>query len=270
MRLLRGLVSVLAGSLGLVTLVACSSTPTTTPGVEPTSAGQLAVTVLQQRVDATTRTVGVETTNHGDKPVHVSAVRLSGGGIDGPTTKLDTDLQPGLTVALRTSYGRPDCADRDDPVVAHLTIGDRTDDFAVDRRGQVEVHRLLDTDCAKLRLAETVSVRLAGPYRDVSVDGQPRLAARLVLARRSTGPAADLRSLDGSVLIDLLTADSLIDLPESADRAVTAVLLGSNGRYDPHALGGSTQTFLLSAYVRLGDLPEQRVVPRCARRGTSA
>ncbi|HZG97964.1 MAG TPA: hypothetical protein VEY14_06850, partial [Nocardioidaceae bacterium] len=51
-----------------------------------------------------------------------------------------------------------------------------------------------------------------------------------------------------------------VDLGSDADRAVTPVLLGSTGRCDAHALGGSTQTFLLSAYVILGDAAEQRVV----------
>ena len=38
------------------------------------------------------------------------------------------------------------------------------------------------------------------------------------------------------------------------------VLMGSAHRCDPHALGQSSQTFLISAYVRLGTDPVQRVV----------
>jgi len=226
---------------------------------EPVPVPALTVSVLQQRVDETTRTVGVEATNSGDVAVHVSSVRLSGGGTDGPTTPLDTDLQPGLTVALRTSYGRPLCDDRADPVTAYLEVEGRLVDFPVDEAGQDEVRRLLDADCAAITLAETATVRLAGPYRRVVVDGEPRLRGRLVVTRRSPGGAVDVRSLGGSVLIDLLPVGGLVDLPAEVDRAVTPVLLGSNGRCDPHALGGSTQTFLLSAYVGLGNDPEQRV-----------
>jgi hypothetical protein len=79
---------------------------------QPAPVPEVSVTVLQQRVDEATRMVGVEATNRGAAPVHVSSVRLSGGGLDSARTPLDTDLQPGLTVALRTSYGRPVCDDR--------------------------------------------------------------------------------------------------------------------------------------------------------------
>lgn len=222
-------------------------------------APEVSVTVLQQRVDEATRTVGVETTNRGKRPVHVSSVRLSGGGLDAPTTPLDTDLQPGLTVALRTSYGRPDCDDRNDPVVAALEIDGRVVELPVDTDGQKEVDRLLDVDCADQTLAATAAIRLSGPYRTVG-DANPHLRGRLVLQRRGPGPAVDVRSLGGSVLIDLRPVGELADLGSGADRAVTPVLLGSTGRCDAHALGGSTQTFLLGVYVTLGDAPEQRVV----------
>jgi hypothetical protein len=227
---------------------------------------EVAVTVVQQRVDEATRTVGVEATNSGAHPVHVSSVRLSGSGLDAPTTPLDTDLQPGLTVALRTSYGNPDCTDRTGSLVATLEIGGELVALPVDAAGEQEMERLLDVECAGRALAASVSVRLSGPYREVVVGGQPQLRGRLVLIRRAPGDALDVRSLGGSVLIDLRPAGQLQDLGADADRAVTPVLLGSSGRCDAHALGGSTQTFLLSAYVRLGDGPEQRVVLTPSRR----
>lgn len=246
--------------VALLTVAGCTSAPNATPTGAEQAAPDLAVTVLQQRVDATTRIVGVETTNRSDVAVHVSAVRLSGGGTNAAPTPLDTDLQPGLTVALRTSYGRPDCDDRADAVVAHLTVDGRTVALPVDEAGQDQVRRLLDTDCAAIRLGETASVRLTGPYQQTTYGGEPWLAGRLVVTRRSAGAAVAVHSLDGSVLIDLRPVGRLAGLPTDADRAVTPVLLGSNGRCDAHALGGSTQTFLLSAFVRLDGFGEQRVV----------
>lgn len=237
-------------------LVACDGSE---EGRQPARDPEVSVTVLQQRVDEATRTVGVEATNHGTTPVHVSSVRLSGGGLDARATPLDTDLQPGLTVALRTSYGRPDCDDRADPVVATLEMDGRVVELPVDADGRQEVDRLLDVDCADHTLAATAAVRLAGPYRTVG-RAEPQVQGRLVLQRRGAGPAVDVRSLGGSVLIDLRPVGEVADLRFGAERAVTPVLLGSTGRCDAHALGGSTQTFLLSAYVRLGDAPEQRVV----------
>jgi hypothetical protein len=238
--------------------------PTSEPAPAPTHQQEprprLAVSVQQQRPDEGTRTVGVDTTNRTTAPVHVSAVRLSGGGLDGPTTRLDTDLQPGLTVALRTPYGRPRCDDRDDAVTAHLRIDGRTLTYPVDAEGQAEVRRLLDYACQAITLARTADVRLAGPYRVVVADERPMLRGRLVVDRRSPTGSVDVRSLDGSVLLDLVALRPLADLPLGADRAATPILLGSSGRCDAHALGGSTQTFLLSAFVRLDKAPEQRVI----------
>ena len=204
--------------------------------------------------------VGVDTTNRTDAAIHVSSVRLSGGGVDGPTTALDTDLQPGLTVALRTSYGRPRCADRTRPVTAHLEIGGRIITYPVDAEGQDEVRRLLDYACTAIRLARTADVRLSGPYRVVVADRRPMLRGRLLVDRQSPDGSVDVRSLGGSVLLDLLPIGRLADLPVGATRAATPILLGSNGRCDMHARGGSTQTFLLSAFVRLDDAPQQRVI----------
>jgi hypothetical protein len=226
----------------------------------PAGAPRLAVTVLQQRVDATTRMVGVDTTNHERAPVHVVAVRLSGAGLHGPVSQVDADLQPQLTVALRTSYGRPDCGDRSGPVVAHLQVGGRWIDYPVNKAGQAQIRRLLDTDCAQMHLARTAHVWLAGPYRQVVRNGKPYLRGQLRMIRRSAGPAVDLRSLAGSVLVDLRPVGELRDLAAGADEAATPVLFGSTGRCDPHGLGQATQVFLLSAYVKLGGDPEQRVV----------
>ena len=244
-----------------VFLLSAACTAASRPAPDsPSPAPDLDVSVQQQRPDESTRVVGVDTTNRTDVPVHVSAVRLSGGGLDGPTTPLDTDLLPGITVALRTPYGRPSCAHRGGDVTAQLRVRGRTVTYPVDAAGQDEVRRLLDYDCAGIKLARTADVRLSGPYREVAVRRKPMLRGRLVVTRRSEGAPVDVRSLGGSVLIALRPVDRLVDLPSDARRAVTPVLLGSNGRCDPHALGGSTQTFLLSAYVRLADDPEQRVV----------
>lgn len=240
-------------------LVGCTSGGPDEPA-PPRASPDLAVTVQQQRVDATTRIVGVEVTNREDAPVQVAAVRLRGGGLDGPVTTVDTELRPDLTVALRTSYGRPACADRSQPVVAELEIAGAWIAYDVDSAGQQEVGRLLDTDCARIALAEKARVQLTGPYRVTSYRGRPWLHGFLVMSRRSSETPVDLRSVAGTVLVDLRPVRDLVDLESDADRAVTEILLGSTGRCDPHALGQSTQTFLLSAYVRLGQETEQRIV----------
>ncbi len=70
--------------------------------------------------------------------------------------------------------------------------------------------------------------------------------------------------LGGSVLLELLPRGGRAALPGvlAPDREELSfpVLMGSAHRCDPHALGQSSQTFLVSAYVRLEGRPTQRVV----------
>jgi hypothetical protein len=70
--------------------------------------------------------------------------------------------------------------------------------------------------------------------------------------------------LGGSVLIDLVPRDGRNALPgelrPQADSLSFPVLMGSAHRCDAHARGQSSQTFLISAYVRLADKPTQRVI----------
>jgi hypothetical protein len=91
------------------------------------------------------------------------------------------------------------------------------------------------------------------------------LPGRLVLTHRP-GATDRVRIVDlgGSVLLDLLPRDGRKALPgelagEQRELAFP-VLLGSAHRCDAHALGQSSQTFLISAYVRLGTEPTQRVI----------
>ena len=73
-----------------------------------------------------------------------------------------------------------------------------------------------------------------------------------------------LVDLGGSVLLDLVPRDGPSALPGrlGPGSAATAfpVLLGSAHRCDAHARGQSSQTFLISAYVRRDAAPTQRVV----------
>jgi hypothetical protein len=70
--------------------------------------------------------------------------------------------------------------------------------------------------------------------------------------------------LGGSVLIDLVPRAGRSALPirltGGRPRLTVPLLLGSAHRCDAHALGQSSQTYLLSAYLRLAGRPTQRQI----------
>ncbi|MBA2698497.1 MAG: hypothetical protein H0U61_06950 [Nocardioidaceae bacterium] len=217
------------------------------------------VTVQQQRFDGNTRTVGVETTNLGDVAVEVLSVQLVSDQFAGPKTSIGSVLNPGRTIAFRTSYGRPNCRATSGPVLARLDVDGTPFERPVDREGRQELRRLVVADCAKVQLGRIADIVLNRSLRRVVIEGKPWLRGQLDISRRSPGGTVDLRSFGGSVLVELRPAGRLRDLGESDERAITPVLIGSNGRCDEHALVESTRTFPLSAYVRRRGHPQQRV-----------
>ena len=173
---------------------------------------------------------------------------------------------PGQTAAFTISYGAPRCPRPDGPRPTLVAVVDgrrlrlplRVEDPALLRRLHAKA-------CAERRLETAVSVRLRLARTTVRVGGAEYVPGAVVVRRRS-GSTAPLRvdDLGGSVLLDLRPRDRRAALPAllRPDRPVLVlpVLLGSTHRCDAHARGQSSQTFLISTYVRLGDHPQQRVV----------
>ncbi len=153
-----------------------------------------------------------------------------------------------------------------------VTLGDGpTLALPLERNGQAWLERLHDRECGLERVNDVASVDLSEGFRRVQVGEEPFLRGDLVLQRsadaatsRPTDERMVVESLAGSVLLELLPAPDSPGLPATLppqdDVLRVPVLIGSSHRCDGHALGGSSQTFLLSAYVRVPDLPTQRVI----------
>lgn len=256
-------------TLLLVSLGACSGDQP----AEDLPAPSLSATVTQYRPDEGTRRISVEVTNTDAEPVRVSGVALRTSAFEPlATTGKDTVFEPGQTIALVTTYGDPRCGHGDTATdaVAALTLtgetGQGTVEVPVARAGQTLLNRLHRVECQQATLDEVASVRLQSDWRRVESDGLPYLRGSLLLRRAPGSPSGvgvSVTATAGSVLLDLRPVRPrrpVGRLEPGQASARIPVLLGSSMRCDGHALGGSTQTFLLSAFVRRDGAPQQRVL----------
>ncbi len=262
-------------------LTGCTGAPPSDPGPDPgpdpeqgpargsgPPADQLQASVAQFRFDEGTRRLRAGITNGSNQDVRVTRATITWTALAFPTVALpDEAVPPGQTAAFRISYGRPRCGgDRGDlPVMTAVVDGRaRTLPLRVEDPGLLV--RLHAKACAAQRLDVTATVDLDVESASTVVDDEEYLPGAVVVRRRGAGQQEPVRIVDvgGSVLIDLRPRGGRAALPGVLPPGEPVlsfpVLLGSAHRCDPHALGQSSQTFLLSAYLRLADRPVQRVV----------
>jgi hypothetical protein len=259
----RVLAAVLAVGLG-----GCSTTPAP-PRRDNSSVpvGQLRASVNQFRHEEGTRQLKAGVTNDGRTAIRVSRATIAWAGFAFPTVRLPGDpVLPGQTAAFAIDYGKARCGRPPAGGPALVAVVDgrtRRLPLHVDDPGLLERLRL--KACAATRLARVASVHLELARRTVRSGGAEQLPATIVVRRRA-GSAATVRivDLDGSVLIDLEPRDGSRALP-AVLRARDSVLsfpvrFSSTQRCNAHAQSQSQQTFLFSAYLRLGPAPPQRVL----------
>lgn len=250
----------------LAALAAC--TPATAPTPQP-PADQLDASVAQFRFDEGTRRLRAGITNDSDREVRVTQASIRWAAMAFPTVDLPGEaVPPGQTAAFRIRYGEARCTGTPSgrPVLTAVVNGrSRTLPLRVEDPGLLL--RLHTKACAEQQLDATATVDLVLASRSEMVAGEEYVPGEVVVRRRPTGGAQQrvrLVDLGGSVLIDLRPRGGRRALPgelATGDPDLAfSVLLGSAHRCDPHALGQSSQTFLLSAYLRLGDRSAQRVV----------
>ncbi len=257
-----------AAAVPLALLAGCSADRPPAPAA-PTSTApvRLDASVAQFRFDEGTRNLKAGVTNHTDHDIRVSRATLSWDGFAFPTVPLPDDaVHPGQTAAFTIAYGAARCgrAPATEPVLVAVIDG-RTTRLPLRVEDPGLLDRLHAKACAAQVLARTATVHLRLATSTETLRGEEYLPGRLVVRHRpgATGRVL-LVDLGGSVLLDLVPRagpDALPgELAPDADVLAFPVLMGSAHRCDPHALGQSSQTFLISAYVRLGTDPVQRVV----------
>ncbi|HET6628122.1 MAG TPA: hypothetical protein VFG63_17165 [Nocardioidaceae bacterium] len=251
-----------AGWLACALLVSCSAeqaAPPRTPDLD--------ASITQFRNDEGTRNLRAGVTNGSDTTVTVSRATLDWAGF--APTSVDIDdwvLEPGRTAGFTMQYGDARCGADPDAVPSLVVLVDD-----VELRLPLEVQdpqllvRLHGHECAQQRLDAAASVTLELDAEPVTRAGEEYLPGAVLVRRRSD--AADglqVVDLGGSVLLHLdprQGPDALpVRLSTGRDTVRLPVLAGSAHRCDAHALGNSSQTFLLSVYVRLRGDPVQRVI----------
>jgi hypothetical protein len=265
---MRILLAALAVALGMGA-AGCSSEPERSPAVPQVPDARLDASVAQFRFDEGTRNLRAGVTNNSDRDIRVSSATIAWDGLAFPKVPIADDLvKPGLTAAFQIAYGAPRCSQEPSgkPVLVAVVDG-QTRRLPLRVEDPQLLVRLRQRACEVQRLDDAATVRLDFDRRTVTVRGEEYLPGRVVIRHRS-GSTAPIRVVDlgGSVLVDFVARNGRQSLPTlSGERqqVVLPVLAGSAHRCDGHARGNSSQTFLLSVYLRLGSAPVQRqiVVP---------
>ena len=259
---------VLPGVVALLTLVAaCTSSPAPGSAHRSSAPLRLDASVAQFRFDEGTRRLKAGVVNDGDRAVRVTQATIEWDGLAFPDVPLpDSPVPPGQAAAFTIAYGAPQCGrpPAGPPVLVAVVDGrSRRLPLRVEDPGLLL--RLRAKACAQQRLDRQVAVDLRPADRTRRIGGEEYLPADLVLRRRpGARTAVTLVDVGGSVLIDLTPRAGRRALPfrmaGGQARLIVPLLLGSAHRCDAHALGQSSQTYLLSAYLRLAARPTQRQI----------
>lgn len=225
---------------------------------------QLGASFVQQRWHENTDRADVRVTNLGDQDIMVTGVGISWPGFPGDEVfPADATFSSGQTIDLAMTLPAPDCAaDETTAVHALVEAAGRRQNLEVDGAGRRAITSIWRRECAEARLRAVADLTWGPTWRVVSHRGEPELRGTLELTRRSGTVPVGITGLRGSVLLDLEPVHDrtpMVQLSAAQDHAALPVLVGSNGRCDAHAVGGSTQTFLLRVNVQLGQAEPQQI-----------
>ena len=215
---------------------------------------QLAASTTQFRNQEGTRALRTGVTNRSNRTISVGTATFVWPGFEWPRVRVSQEVPAGQTAAFDMTYGAARCDEHPTRTTSmEVTIDgtDRTLPLQVEDPGLLL--RLWRRECALKTLADVASVRLR-PGRS---DGA-RYQATIALTRRSGRTPVRIVDVGGSVIIDMLApAHPRVLRGRSLRLPVT---FRPSDRCDPHSLSQSQQTFLLSAYLRVGDDPVVRLI----------
>lgn len=239
-------------------------------------------TLAQFRDDVAVRRLQIRIHNGTDQPIRVDRLGLSWPGI-----RLTADATPGIIVSpgvmvdIPVPFSEVICGAQPGPsdpppTIEPVALGALSDPTGAPatRTQQIPVldglsvlGRIYTADCRVQAVQEVVDVALADWAPANGASDAPE-AGTLRLTRQPTAagsggprPSVQVDGFSGSVLLDLEPAEPrpagepVAVLGPGTQQLDVAVLASSNGRCDGHALGGSSQTFVLQVYLRIDGEP---------------
>lgn len=266
----RWIVAVAAGVLLVAGCSGDSDSPSNSAASTSSGAGEataLSATLTQSRVNEGTRTINAELTNTSDQPVTVESITLDSTQFAAlPPAEKGSVFAPGQVIDLAIEYGDPTC-DGDLAQTSYTAVlGDgSTVELSIDRPGMEWLDRLYTKECALRTIGDIASIEYGPTFTRATVGGDQVLTGELVLRRPAGSDQSStltVKSLGGSVLVRL-EANPPSSLPATLKPGVEELripILFGSFRCDQHARAGSTQTFLLSAFVTTPGLPQTRVI----------
>lgn len=260
---------VAATSVLVAFTTACSST-SVPPSPPPLPA--LAVSLSQPRWDEGTRNLHVAVINDSSAPITVTSATIQSAGFAREVVEVDEGaVEPGDFAGFLLPYGDPLCETGEVvlPVSMEVVVDGGTRLLALHQDDADLLLRLHEQECKQQRLDAVVTVTLDMQPQPIVRHGEAYLPGNLVLRRppaaKESAPVTVV-SFRGSVLLSLAPDPRRprgilpVTLEPSVPQVRVPVLVGSEHRCDAHALTNSSQTFLLSSFVRLAANPAQRVI----------
>ncbi|WP_310964565.1 hypothetical protein [Nocardioides terrisoli] len=241
----------------LLSLAGCGSAA---PSMVPDR--DLAASTTQFRNQEGTSALRTGVTNNSHRTIQVGTATFRWPGFAWPAVRVSQVVPPGQTAAFDMEYGAAHC-DRRPQRAASMLVGidgsTRTLPLLVQDRDLLL--RLWQRACGLQRLAQVASVRLAHGRLDGA-----RYRTSIKVDRLSGSAPVRIVDVGGSVIIDMLAPARPRVLEDHDHSLRLPVTFRPSDRCDPHSLSQSQQTFLLSAYLRVGRAPVVRLIlPLSAR-----
>lgn len=225
-------------------LAGCRSMPTP----------ELTATGTAQRVDEGTALLTIAIRNHEDHDVAVQQVRLDMGELSGPPVEVNRAIRPGDAVALKVEHLPDVCTHTTAEPRLSITWSDGVTEIPLDLRPDSLPEQIRKRACDLAELKANASVSL----ETGRIQGRSYRSA--IVLERVPGSSGRVEVVDvgGSVLLRLKA-----DLPAvlTQERLRVPLTIAPTPRCDPHAQSQSSQTFLLSAYLTVGDRDVRAVLP---------
>jgi hypothetical protein len=242
----------------ILAVAGCGSEPDTSPvRIKHWTASELGTSFVQYRIDEGTMHVTLQVTNKTDRVIDIASLALHWSGlVPQPVSRQgDYPLPAGATVAFPIDLKGLRCSGGTERPAAYVAASGRTGTLPLDRTGESLLRDFRRRGCNDAAVRAAADISFGASWRSAGAAPSAGLRGSLVLHRRSNGEAVTITSMSGSVLLDLAAVSKRRPIAVlGADQQILSVpvVVRSNGRCDQHALGQSSQTFLLHVGVRVG------------------